>query len=198
MRRERGVLEAAFFRPLVEQPLDCRTMTLYLIHRLVGEPAHLTPFPRQVRWTRGLIPLLSGARCSTWRRSTLCHCDDPPTLSIDSRSDFESPGCHPSSDWYNSDCSHPLFVRTIVVEHRSISGWKIRDLNWMGMSYRLVENFAWISWVVDRLESGGVLVYPVLTLMPIFQKLLFTPRLTWKWKRETINNDRALLISNEF
>lgn len=44
MRRERGVLEAAFFRPLVEQPLDCRTMALYLIHRLVGEPAHLTPF----------------------------------------------------------------------------------------------------------------------------------------------------------
>lgn len=66
----RGVRGRPFLDHLSNSHSTATRWRLYLIRRLVGEPAaHLTPFPPpplpEVRWTRGLIPLLSGA--PTWR-----------------------------------------------------------------------------------------------------------------------------------
>lgn len=90
--RTRGVRGRPFFRPLIEQPLDCRYAMPAIFNsplsRWTGGPLDSFPLP-EVRWTRGLIPFLSGA--PTWRSALGSIVTIPRILRtpIDSRSDFE-------------------------------------------------------------------------------------------------------------
>ena len=90
--RTRSVRGRPFFRPLIEQPLDCRYAMPAIFNsplsRWTGGPLDSFPLP-EVRWTRGLIPFLSGA--PTWRSALGSIVTIPRILRtpIDSRSDFE-------------------------------------------------------------------------------------------------------------
>lgn len=107
-----GCSRPPFFRPLIEQPLDCYTMAAIFnspLSRWTGGPldSFSTPSPPRSSMDSGAnsAPIWSAYLTEHWS-----HCDDsPPMLPIDSRSDFEVRLRDPSSDW----CV-PCFVRTIV------------------------------------------------------------------------------------